>query len=58
VFVWFDGAPTQFMSHGAETRKMILANLERYKVYATAGVKTTSPTGAKTNALILVIQTH
>jgi hypothetical protein len=56
VFVWFDGA--QFLSYGAETGKIILANLECYKLYATPGVNTTSPTGAKTNALILVIQTN
>jgi hypothetical protein len=46
VFVLFYSEPIQFMSYGAETGKMILANCGCYK-QATTWVKTISPAGAK-----------
>jgi hypothetical protein len=47
TFVCFYSAPRQLTSYGAETGKLILANLGDFKLKGTSGVKTTSPAGAK-----------
>jgi hypothetical protein len=45
-FIWFYGASTWYKSYGAETGKMVMANIGVINFKATPGVKTTSPAGA------------
>jgi hypothetical protein len=47
IFVCFYGTPSQFMSYGADTEKIILTNLVCYNLKATSRVKTATPAGAE-----------